>query len=134
VKRAAVFGAADGLVLVLGLIAGFAAHPAGALRPAVFAGIAECVGMTAAMWLSDSASGFWPAAGCGAATLAGCTVPVAPYLAGAAPAAVTSSLILVAAVAAVIAWLRPEKGTLAAVQTYGVLTVAAAACWAVSLM
>ena len=39
-----------------------------------------------------------------------------------------ASLVLVAAVAALISWLRPERGVLAIVQTYGILLAAAVLC------
>lgn len=127
-----VFGTADGLVLALGLIAGFAAQPRSALHAAIFAGIAEAVGMTAGQWLSDSPGGFIPAAGCGLAAFGACVLPVLPFTAGTGPVAYTAALILVALVAAAIARLRPERGALAAVQTYGVLAVAGILCYAVS--
>jgi VIT1/CCC1 family predicted Fe2+/Mn2+ transporter len=134
VRRQAVFGGADGLVLALGFVVSFAGQPHAVVRAAVAAGLAEFTGMTAGAWLSDSGSGLRPALANGGAALAACVLPALPYVAAAGPGALAVSLVLVAAIAAVIARLRPEKGLLAVVQTFGVLLTAAALCWAASLI
>ena len=131
-QRPAVFGAADGIVLALGFIVSFAAQPHALVRAAVAAGLAELVGMTSGAWLSDTSAGFLPALANGGAAFAACVVPAVPYMVTSGPVALAVSLALVAGVAGVIAWLRPEKGALAVVQTYGVLAVAAALCYGAS--
>lgn len=136
-RRQAVFGGSDGLTLAIGFIAGMSGQPAHAIvRAAVAAGIAELVGMTAGSWLSDSEAGFRPAAANGLAALAACVVPVLPYLAGpgARWAELAASLVLVISVGALIACLREERGVKGLVQTFGVLSLAALACWASSLI
>lgn len=136
-RKQAVFGASDGLTLALGFIAGMSGQPAHAIvRAAVAAGIAELVGMTAGSWLSDSNAGFRAALANGAAALAACIVPVLPYLAGSSArwADLATSLLLVTAVAGLIACLREERGAAGLLQTFGILALAAAACWAASLI
>lgn len=133
-KRAATFGAADGVTIVLGLLVSLTGQPHALFRAALGAGLAELVGMTAGQWLSDEKAGFAPAAANGAAAFAACTAPALPYLASTGWPAMAASLVLVAAVGALISILRPEKGALAAVTTFGILGAAALLCWAASLV
>jgi VIT1/CCC1 family predicted Fe2+/Mn2+ transporter len=128
VRAPIILGAADGVVIVLGLVLSLAGQPHAVFHAAAGGGLAELVGMTAGMWLSDGRSPFRVAASCGVAALAACVVPALPYAAGSGAAALVMSLLLVAGVAAIVAWLRPEKGTMAVAQTYGTLLVAAALC------
>ena len=135
--RPAVLGGADGLTIVLGLIVGLAVsrQPPGAVwHAAVAGGLAELVGMTAGVWLSEGDSGFGVAAACGVAALGACVAPAVPYAFGGGRVALLVALVLVAAAAAAVSWLRPERGVLAAAQTYGVLAVAAVLTGAVALI
>lgn len=132
--KQAVFGGADGVVLAAGFIASFTHQPHSLVKAAVAAGCAELVGMTAGSWLSDSGGGFWPALANGGAAFAACVIPALPYLGASGAWALIPSVALVAAVAGIIAWLRPEKGTLAVVQTFGVLLLAAGLCYAAGLI
>jgi hypothetical protein len=134
VSSQATFGLADGVVIALGLIVSLAGQRHAVVHAALGAGLAELVGMTAGAWLSDSGSGFRPALANGGAAFAACVIPAIPYGVSGGAGAFVASLALVAGVAAVIAWLRPEKGALAIVQTYGVLLVAAALCWGASVI
>ena len=135
VTRQAVFGGADGLVLVAGLIATLGAvQPHAVVRAAVGAGLAELVGMSAGAWLSDSEGGPKAALANGAAAYLACVVPSLPYAAVTGAPAVLASGVLVVAVAGVIARLRPERGLLAVAETYGVLAAAALLCWLTSLI
>jgi hypothetical protein len=129
-EKQAVFGGADGIVLAVGFIASLAGQPHALVRAATAAGLAELVGMTAGSWLSDSRDGFWPALANGGAALAACVLPAVPYAVTSGAAPLAASLVTVVAAAAVIAHLRPEKGLLAYVQTFGVLAVAAGLCYA----
>lgn len=129
-----VFGAADGLTVALGLVVSLTGQPAALVHAAFGAGLAELVGMTAGQWLSDTAAGLRPAIANGTAAFAACAIPAIPFLAAAGLAARVSSLILIAAIGAVIAWLRPQKGAVAAAQTFGVLAAAAVLCWAAALI
>ena len=131
-KRPAVFGAADGVTIALGLLVSLAGQPHALIRASAGAALAELVGMTAGAWLSDEAAGWRPALANGAAAFAACIAPALPYAAMRGAGALACSLGLIAAVASVIAVLRPERGVLAWVQTYGILAVAAALCAAAS--
>jgi hypothetical protein len=133
-EKQAVFGGADGIVLAAGFVASLAGQPHALVRAATAAGLAEVVGMTAGSWLSDSQDGFWAALANGAAALAACVIPAVPYGVTSGTAALTASLVLVVVTAAVIAHLRPEKGLLAYVQTFGVLAAAAGLCYAAGLI
>lgn len=130
-----ILGAADGAVIVLGLLLSLAVagHGDAVWRAALGGGLAELVGMTAGVWLSDGRSGFAAALGCGVAACAACIAPALPYLVTSGTPALAASLALVAAAGVLIAWLRPEKGLLAAVQTFGVLVAAAALCGAAGM-
>jgi VIT1/CCC1 family predicted Fe2+/Mn2+ transporter len=134
-KRAPlVLGAADGLTLILGLTAGLARMPHALVHAAISGGLAELVGMSAAVWLSDAKGGFLVALGCGIATLAACVIPVLPYVFTGGWEALSASLVLVCLVGAAVSWLRPERGWLAVAETYGVLLAAAVLCFAASLI
>jgi len=134
IKQQATFGSADGLTLALGLIVSLSGQPHAVVKAALGAGIAEFVGMAAGAWLSDGSGGIWPPLANGGAAFGACLIPALPYLFLAGSVALSASLVLVVAVAAVIAWLRPEKGVLAVVQTYGILAAAALLCFAASLI
>lgn len=123
-----ILGAADGLVIALGLLVGLvvSGHAGAAVwHSAVAAGSAELVGMSAAVLLSDGAARLRRALACGAASLAACVVPAVPYAVGGGVGALVAALALVLAVGAVVAWLRPQHGLLAVAQTFGVLLAAA---------
>jgi VIT1/CCC1 family predicted Fe2+/Mn2+ transporter len=135
-KRVAVFGGADGLGIVLGLIAGMIVshQPAHAVWAAALSGgIAELFSMANGQRISDSRSGWLPAIAIGIASLAGCAIPAVPYSFSSGAAALIAALVLCAAVAAVISWLRPEKGALAIIETFGLLLVTGTACGLVGL-
>jgi len=136
IRRVATFGAADGLGIVLGLIAGMiVSHqpPRAVWAAALSGGVAELFSMANGQRISDSRSGWAPPIAIGVASLAGCAVPAVPYsFSGGAPA-LTAALCLCAAVAVVICWARPERGMLAVVETFGLLIITGAACGAVGL-
>lgn len=135
-KAPIVFGAADGLTIITGLVAGMAVshQPSKAVWAAALSGgLAELVGMTSGQYQSDSASGWPTALACGVASAGACIVPAVPWLLPLGRAwAVLCTVVLVAGVCAVVAWLRPEKGARAVIETYtltiaaGVLTAAVA--------
>jgi VIT1/CCC1 family predicted Fe2+/Mn2+ transporter len=137
VRRVAVFGAADGLGIVLGLIAGMivSRQPASAVwTAAVSGGIAEFFSMANGERISDSQAGWGAALMIGLASLAGCVLPAVPYSFSRGTAALTLALLLAAGVAGVISWVRPERGALAVLETCGLLLVTGAACAATGLL
>lgn len=127
--RPAVFGAADGLTCALGAILSLAGHSELVLRTAVALAAAECVGMAAGEWLSESGSGFRASAVIGLATGVGGALPALPYAWLAGSAAVWSSVAVFVACAGLITWARSgQRGwRRAAAETYGVLAVVAVA-------
>jgi len=136
-SRVAVFGAADGLGIVLGLIAGMmVSHqpPSAVWTAAVSGGIAEFFSMANGQRISDHDSGAVAALVIGIASLAGCVIPAVPYSFIRGGAALAVALVLAAAVAGVISWMRPERGSLAILETFGLLAVTGAACVGAGLL
>lgn len=123
--RPAVFGAADGLTCALGAILSLAGHPDLVVRTAVALAAAECVGMAAGEWLSESGTGFQASVVIGLATGTGGVLPALPYAWLAGTAAVWASVSVFAACAGLITWGRAgQRGwARAAAETYGVLAV-----------
>ena len=93
-----VFGAADGVTIVLGLLVSLTGQPHALFHAALGAGLAELVGMTAGAWLSDEKAGVAPAIANGGAAFLACTAPALPYLAATGWPAMSASLVLVGAV------------------------------------
>jgi hypothetical protein len=129
-----VLGGADGVTIVLGILVSLTGHPAAMWHAALGAGLAELVGMTAGMWLSDGEAGFRLALCCGLAAFAACVAPAVPYLITRGPLALAVAVGITVVVAAAVTRLRPEKGVLAAAQTYGVLIVAVVLCYGAALI
>jgi len=135
-RKEAVFGSVDGLGLFLGIVAGLiVSHqpPSAVWAAAVSGGVAEFINMANAQRVSDKQSGVLAALVIGGASLAGCVVPAIPYSAWRGPWALGFSLTLAVAVGGVISWLRPERGVLAAVETYALLAVTGVACGLIGL-
>ena len=125
--RLAIFGAVDGLVMVMGIITGLLIARQGHLAAwhAALGGAAgELVGMSAGQHTSDPASGWRVALLCGSAGGIACLAPAIPFMMLPGAAAIVAAVIVAVAVAAVICVLRPEKGWRAVAVTYGVLTAA----------
>lgn len=125
--RLAVFGGIDGLVMFLGLTLGLViAHQGGTAvwHAAVGGAGGELVGMTSGQQLSDPESGWKVAVACGTAGALACGLPAVPFIVTSGTAALVASLVISAAVAGVIAWLRPESGWSGVLRTYAVLITA----------
>lgn len=138
-KRAPIiFGAADGLTIVTGLVAGMAVshQPSKALWAAALSGgLAELVGMTSGQYQADSAGGWPQALACGVASAAACILPAVPWLLPVGrPWASLGTIALVAIICGLIAWLRPEKGKRAVIETFGLTLLAGVLTAAVSLL
>jgi len=132
-RSAAILGIADGLTIVIALICG---RNSAIFHPALDAGIGEFCGMAAALYLSASGAGrrLVPAFLCGLATLFGCVLPAIPYALVAADIARPISAAIAIGLAALVCKLRPEKGAIAVIETYGVLLAAGVLCFLVSLL
>lgn len=129
--RPGVFGAADGLTCALGAILSLSGHPGLIVRTAVALAAAECVGMAAGEWLSDSDEGLGSSAVIGVATGVGGLVPALPYaFLGGLWAVVGSVLVFLACAGLISLVRRSERGWgRALVETYGVLAAVALAVW-----
>lgn len=133
-RRQAVFGAADGVCAVIGLVA-LVSDPHALVRAALGVALAELVGMTAGAWLSaDEHTGFWAALVNGSSSFLAVIVPALPFLFMSGWPAVIAALGFVILVGAGISGLRPERGVAAIAKTYGVLVVAAAVCVAAAFL
>jgi VIT1/CCC1 family predicted Fe2+/Mn2+ transporter len=132
--RPAIMGSADGVTIVLGLLVSLAGQPHVVFRAAAGAALAELVGMGAGQWLSDEQAGLRAALANGGAAFTACLLPAVPYLLLTGRPALAASLALVVLAATGISLLRPERGILAFATTYGILSAAAALCWAASLI
>jgi VIT1/CCC1 family predicted Fe2+/Mn2+ transporter len=135
-RLAVVLGICDGLTIVLGLLIGLHAQSGAIFHAALSAGIAELVGVGAALWLASvrSLGNFLASAACGIATLLACVLPALPYIFSRGPTALGVSLGLCVMIAGGVTWLRSEKGWLAAGETFGVLFLAALLCYGSSLL
>lgn len=127
----AVFGMTDGLTCALGVILSLTKHTDLILPTAVSVGSAECVGMAAGEWLSESDEGFTESVVIGVASGLAAVAPAVPYTFLASPWATWASLLVFALVAGVVtAARRPERGLgRALLETYGILLAVAAAVW-----
>lgn len=137
-RVATILGAVDGLTIVTGLLISLMGqHVAAIPHAAIGAGIAELVGMFAAVYLSQdqrTLKGAAPAAMCGATTAVACIAPAMPFIfLSPAPAAVISVL-MVLAIAGIISWLRPERGWSAIAETFGLLLAVSVLCWLASFL
>lgn len=126
------FGAMDGLVVVLGLLMGtIASHEPhlAVWHAALSGGLAELAGMTAGKRKSDN-SPWLVALLCGAAAGAACVIPAVPYLFSEDDWAVTTSVLLGLAVALAVTRLsrystwRGFAETMAVLLAAGTLTFA----------
>jgi VIT1/CCC1 family predicted Fe2+/Mn2+ transporter len=136
-RVAIILGSADGLGLSVAEITSLLHHQPAIFHAGLGAGLGELVSMFAAVYLSNDPAdeaGFWPAVSCGVASLMGCLLPVLPYLITTGTVALIAAAVIAVVVGAVIAWLRPERGALAILETFGVLVAAGLLCWAASLI
>lgn len=128
-KGAVVFGAADGLVLVLGIILGLAVARQPALsvwHAALGGGLAEVGGMALGQYWSDPERDKTAALANGAACAA-CTLAAgSPFAAMSLGPATAVAAGIISCLALVVTWLREEKGLTALAKTFGMLLVASA--------
>jgi hypothetical protein len=135
VKKQLVFGAADGVAAVIGLVA-LTGQPHALVKAAIGVGLAELVGMTAGAWLSadEAETGFWHALANGTAAFTCVTLPAFPFLFLHGWEAVAAALGVIVAIGAGITLMRSERGWAAVAKTYGVLLVAAVVCVAAAFI
>lgn len=126
-RGALVFGMADGLTLVLGLILGeiIAHQPAVAIwHAALGGGLAEFGGMALGQYWSDPERRKLPAllngAGCAFATL----LSGSPFALSGSILAIGTSLLIIFLLAVTICFLREEAGLTGIIRTFGLLLAA----------
>lgn len=126
-REAVIFGVADGMTSFTGLVLGFAVtgHLEAAWVAGFSSGVAAFPGMASGRYQSAPQDGITSAAVCGLSTTAGSIVPAVPFLTGHGVVQVIASLSLTAALCAVVAVLRPQKGVRAWVLSYGITAAAA---------
>lgn len=123
----AIFGAFDGMTVVLGVLFSLTGHPGLILAAAFGVGIAEGIGMAAGQWLSDSDDGFGASLVIGLATFVGTILPALPYAVLPSRWAMVASVGVLAVLAGAITAMRADERGLgrALAETYGVVVVAA---------
>jgi len=124
--RPAVFGAFDGAASLIGVVIYLAAsHPSLIFPAAVSGALTSAVSMGGGEFLSDSELGLAASVVMAAATFAGALAPAIPFAFGHGPAAVSGCAVICAAVIAVVAALRPNRGRgLALAETAGLFAAA----------
>lgn len=127
--RPLIFGLGDGMVSLLGTVWYLSGHPSLVLPAAISGGITSAVSMAGFDALSDSDRSVRESCLLGAATGVGCALPAVPYAVLHGAAAVAASAVTCAALAVVIALIRPGHGK--ALSLAGVLGVVAVAFGAV---
>jgi VIT1/CCC1 family predicted Fe2+/Mn2+ transporter len=127
---AAVFGAFDGLIMIVGIMLPLLGDPHALVMASVGGAVSEGAGMAVGDYLSGPEGGLREALVMGAATGLAAVVPSAPFMVGSGGWAVGSSAALMMAVASAITAARhlilgkPLKT--AAVETFGLLLAVAA--------
>jgi VIT1/CCC1 family predicted Fe2+/Mn2+ transporter len=123
--RPVIFGIGDGMVSLLGTVWYLSGHSALVLPAAISGGITSAVSMAGFDALSDSARSVRESCMLGAATGLGCALPAVPYAIFHGAAAVAASIVVCAALAIVIALIRPNRGKiLSLLKVLGVVAVA----------
>lgn len=130
-RAPAIFGAADGLTLAMGLVTGLTlAHqpPAAIWSAALSGGLAELPGMASGQYQSTPEDGKLAALICGLASVAGAVLPAVPYLVACGAVALAASITVAIVVCSLIAWLRPGTGWRCFAVSYGILAAAVGLC------
>ena len=120
--RPAVFGLADGMMSLLGVVLYLMGHQSIIFPAALCGGISSALSMAGGEWLSDSDNGLGASCVMGLATGAGAILPAVPYALGSGPLAVAESVVICCLIAVIVAALRPLRGFgMALVETFGIL-------------
>lgn len=120
--RPAIFGLADGLMSMLGVILYLSGHESLVFPTALSGGISSALSMAGGEWLSDSDNGLGASCVMGLATGVGAILPAIPYAFTSGVTAITCSVAICVLIAAVVALMRPMRSrALAFAETYAVL-------------
>lgn len=126
----ALFGAVDGLTVVLGVMLPLLHRPSALILAGVGAAVAEAVGMAAGSWLSQDTDTGWAAAiVIGLATSVVSLIPLIPYMLLSGAIAVVLAFALIVAVSGAIAvarhYVQGRSWPRALGETYGILAIVA---------
>ena len=120
--RPVIFGLADGLMSMLGVILYLSGHESLVFPTALSGGISSALSMAGGEWLSDSDNGLGASCVMGAATGLGAILPATPYLFTKGAAAIACSVVICVLIATVVALMRPMRSrVLALAETFAVL-------------
>ena len=120
--RPAIFGLADGLMSILGVVLYLLGHPSLIFPAALSGGISSALSMAGGEWLSDSGNGLGASCVMGAATGLGAILPALPFAITSGTAALTSTIVICVLIGAVVALMRPMRSrALAFAETYTIL-------------
>lgn len=120
--RPAVFGLADGMMSLLGVVLYLLGHQNLIFPAALSGGISSALSMAGGEWLSDSENGLGASLVMGLATGAGAVLPATPYAFMTGTPAIGTSVVICVLIGLVVAFLRPHRSlTLALLETFAVL-------------
>lgn len=120
--RPAIFGLADGLMSMLGVILYLIGHQSLIFPAALSGGISSALSMAGGEWLSDSDNGLGASCVMGGATGLGAILPALPYAVTSGAAALTCSIVICVLIGAAVALMRPMRSrVLAFAETYAIL-------------
>jgi VIT1/CCC1 family predicted Fe2+/Mn2+ transporter len=107
--RAAVFGLADGMMSLLGVILYLMGHQALIFPAALSGGISSALSMAGGEWLSDSENGLGASCIMGAATGTGAVLPAIPYAITTGSTAISASIVICIFIGIAVALMRPGR-------------------------
>jgi VIT1/CCC1 family predicted Fe2+/Mn2+ transporter len=109
IARSAVFGLADGMMSLLGVVLYLLGHQSLIFPAALSGGISSALSMAGGEWLSDSDSSINTSCAMGAATGAGAIIPAIPYAVAKGPIAVATSVTICVLIGLAVALLRVQS-------------------------
>lgn len=117
-----IFGLADGMMSLLGVILYLLGHQALIFPAALSGGISSAMSMAAGEWLSDSENGLGTSCVMGAATGTGAVLPAIPYAVTSGAVALTCSVIICVLIGVAVALMRARRSVpLALAETFAIL-------------
>ena len=130
----AVFGLADGMMSLLGVVLFLLGHRALIFPAALSGGISSALSMAGGEWLCDSDNGLGASAIMGLATGIGAIAPAIPYAVTAGSLAVAESVVICVLIGVTVSFLRPQRLPVALAETFGILAAIFAVVLALGLV
>jgi VIT1/CCC1 family predicted Fe2+/Mn2+ transporter len=120
--RPVIFGLADGMMSLLGVVLYLLGHQALIFPAALSGGISSALSMAGGEWLSDSENGLTASAAMGAATGLGAVLPALPYAFTTGTTAIAESVTICLMIGLCVAFLRPGRSLpVALTETFSIL-------------